>query len=154
MQDSLTVFFFSSAFITRGISVLRMVFSNECVDSSTQSLEMHWTNWSKFILPLALNSYLQGVWYEHNVRVLTGYSVAVQTGHNSYSRWVTAAAVGQMITLVIGINPTKLPSTENKLLPQLVQMLDGWWKDDPPPTKILPIKACVPKYLCHFCNAN
>ena len=53
-----------------------------------------------------------------------------------------------MIALAVGVNQTKLPGTENRLLPRLGQMLDGWRKADPPPTKKLPVEADVPEHLC------
>lgn len=55
-----------------------------------------------------------------------------------------------MIASAIGVNPTKLPGTENKLLPHLNQMLDEWRKMDPPPSKKHPVEADVPEYLCHL----
>ena len=59
-----------------------------------------------------------------------------------------------MVALAVGINPTKLPGGDNKLLPRLSQMLDGWRKSDPPPTKKLPVEADTPEYLCHMGQAK
>ena len=103
-----------------------------------------------------MDPYLQGVRYDHRVRLLTGYAAAIRSGYYGRGRTVTAAtvstaltAVGQTIALAVGINPTKLPGGDNKLLPRLSQALDGWRKSDPPPTKKLPVEADIPEYLCH-----
>jgi hypothetical protein len=58
-------------------------------------------------------------------------------------------AIGQMIALAIGVNPTKLHGTENKLLPRLSQIFDGWRKVNPPPMKKLSVESDAPEYLCH-----
>jgi hypothetical protein len=89
--------------------------------------------------------------------MLSGFAAAVRSGSYGRGRTVTAAtvstaltAVGQTIALAVGINPTKLPGGDNKLLPRLRQMLDGWRKVDPPTTKKLPIEADIPEYLCEL----
>jgi hypothetical protein len=104
---------------------------------------------------MGMDPYLQDVPYEHRVRMLTGFAAAVRSGSYGRGRTVTAAtvstaitAIGQTIALAVGINPTKLPGGDNKLLPRLSQMLDGWRKIDPPTTKKLPIEADIPEYLC------
>ena len=85
-----------------------------------------------------------------------GYTAATCTGYYGRGHTVTAAmvsaalmAIGQMIALVIGVNSTKLHGTEN-ILPCLSQMLDGWRKADPPPSKKLPAESNVPEYLCQI----
>jgi len=117
---------------------------------------MHWANWTKFLTPLGMDPYLQDVTYKHCVRLLTGYAATVRTGHYGRGHTVTAAkvstaitAIGQMIALAIGVNPTKLHGTENKLLPRLSQMLDVWRKHDPPPTKKLRVESDLSEFLCH-----
>lgn len=114
--------------------------------------ELLLSNWAKFVTPLGLDSYLQGVWYELSVGSLTGYAMTVWTGCHK----VTAAtdstaiiAIGQMIALSIGVNTTKLHGMENKLLPYLGQMLDSWWKNDPPLNKKTSCWISVLNYLCH-----
>jgi hypothetical protein len=108
-----------------------------------------------------MDTYLQGVPYEQRVRLLTGFAAAVRGGFYGRGRTVTAStvstaitAVGQMIALAVGINPTKLPGGDNKLLPRLSQMLDEWRKTDPPPTKKLPIEADIPEFLCELGNSD
>ena len=34
-----------------------------------------------------------------------------------------------------------------ELLPQLAQTLEGWWEEDPPTTKQLPVESDVPEFL-------
>ena len=48
-----------------------------------------------------------------------------------------------------GVNPTKEAGTSN-LAPRLQQMLDGWRKVDPAPTKMLPVEADVPEELARI----
>ena len=99
-------------------------FHNGQVEASTKTREMHWTAWTKFLSPLGIDPYLQDVAYEQRVQVLTGFAAAVRSGTYSRGRTVTAAtvsvaitALGQTIALAVGINPMKLPSGDNKLLP-------------------------------------
>ena len=131
------------------------------MEASTKTREVHWAAWTKFLAPLGVDPYLQGIGYEHRVRLLTGYAAAVRCGHYGRGRTVTTAtvstaltAVGQTVALAIGINPTKLPGGDNKLLPRLSQMMDGWRKSDPPTAKKLPVEADIPEYLCHIGQAK
>ena len=43
------------------------------------------------------------------------------------------------------INPTKITGSD-KLLPRLQQTYDGWRKDDPPTTKMLPAESDMPEW--------
>jgi hypothetical protein len=110
---------------------------------------------------MGLDPYLQDTKYDHRVRALTGYAAAVRSGYYGRGHKVTAAtvstaltAIGQTIALAVGVNPTKLLGMDNKLLPRLAQMLDGWRKKDPPPMKKLPVEADEPEYLCNFGNTK
>ena len=51
----------------------------------------------------------------------------------------TVTAIGQEISLACKINPTKIIGSD-KLLPRLQQTYDGWRKEDPPTTKMLPVE--------------
>ena len=69
--------------------------------------------------------------YQHTVQVLTGFAARVRTGFYGRGQQITASAVigsltaiGQMIALATGTNPTKIPGS-NKLLPHLTQMIDS-----------------------------
>ena len=44
------------------------------------------------------------------------------------------------------MNPTKIMGSD-KLLPRLQQTYDGWRKEDPPTTKMLPVESDVPEWL-------
>jgi len=44
------------------------------------------------------------------------------------------------------MNPTKITGSD-KLLPRLQQTYDGWRKEDPPTTKMLPVESDVPEWL-------
>ena len=55
-------------------------------------------------------------------------------------------AIGQEISLACEVNPTKI-SGSDKLLPRLQQTYDGWRKEDPPTTKMLPVESDVPEWL-------
>ena len=55
-------------------------------------------------------------------------------------------AIGQEISLACEINPTKIMGSD-KLVPRLQQTYDGWRKEDPPTTKMLPVESDVPEWL-------
>ena len=56
-------------------------------------------------------------------------------------------AIGQMISLDVGTNPTKIMESY-RLLWRLAKMLDGWHKNNPTTSKKLPVEVEVPGYLC------
>ncbi len=107
----------------------------------------------KMFRPLGLDPYLQGVQYTIKVRVLTGFAARSHQGYFGRGKRVATGtvvgaitAVRQEIALACGTNPTKITGGE-KLLPRLLQIFDGWRKEDPPTSKQLPVKADVPKLL-------
>ncbi len=122
------------------------------VAATTNNRKTHWENWIRYVGPLGLDPYSQGVQYTTKVRVLTGFAARVRQGLYGRGKRVAAGtvvgaftAVGQEIALACGTNPTKITGSE-RLLPQLSQILDGWRKEDPPTTKKSP-EADVPKLL-------
>ena len=123
------------------------------VAATTNNRKVHWANWTKYVRPLGLDPYLQGVQYTTKVRVLTGFAARVRQGYYGRGKRVATGtvvgaitAVGQEIALACGTNPTKITGSK-KLLPRLSQILDGWRKEDPPTTKQLPVEADVPELL-------
>jgi hypothetical protein len=52
-----------------------------------------------------------------------------------------------MIALATGVNPTKMKGAQDKLVPRLSQMIEGFHKDDPPTIKKLPIEVDIPEYI-------
>jgi len=123
------------------------------VAATTNNRKTHWANWTKYVRPLGLDPYSQGVQYTTKVRVLTGFAARIRQGFYGRGKRVAAGtvvgaitAVGQEIALACGTNPTKMTGSE-RLLPRLSQILDGWRKEDPPTTKQLPVEADVPELL-------
>lgn len=121
--------------------------------ATTNNRKTHWANWTKYVRPLGLDPYSQGVQYTTKVRVLTGFAARIRQGFYGRGKRVAAGtvvgaitAVGQEIALACGTNPTKMTGSE-RLLPRLSQILDGWRKEDPPTTKQLPVEADVPELL-------
>jgi hypothetical protein len=107
------------------------------VAATTTNWQKHWAKWTAYVRPLGLDPYLQGVRYTTKVRVLTGFAARVRHGFNGRGKRVAAGtvvgtltAVGQEIALACGENSTKVVGS-NKLLPQLLQIYDGWRKEDP-----------------------
>jgi hypothetical protein len=97
--------------------------------------------------------YLQRVGYVTRVRILTGFAARVRRGCYGRGKRVQAStvssavtAIGQEISLACEINPTKIMGSE-KLVPRLQQTYDGWRKEDPPTTKMLPVESDVPEWL-------
>jgi hypothetical protein len=97
--------------------------------------------------------YLSDTSFHTKVRLLTGFAARVRSGYYGRRKQVAAGtvskaimAVGQMITMERGVNPTKLENSKD-LLPQLAQTLEGWRKADPPTTKQLPVESDVPELL-------
>lgn len=122
------------------------------VASTTKNRRTHWDNWTTYVQPLGLDTYLQGVSYTHRVRVLIGFAAWVQQGCYGRGRRVQACtvssaltAVGQEIALACERNPTKINGSD-KIIPRLQQMYDGWRKEDPPTKKMLPVEADVPEF--------
>ncbi len=124
--------------------------------ATTNNQKTHWANWTRYVRPLGLDPYSQGVQYTTKVRVLTGFAARVRQGLYGRGKRVAAGtvvdaitAVGQEIALACGTNPIKIAESE-RLLPQLSQILDGWHKEDPPTTKQLPVEADVPELLAEI----
>ena len=126
------------------------------VAATTDNRKTHWANWIRYVRPLGLDPYSQGVQYTTKVRVLTGFAARIRQGFYGRGKRVAAGtvvgaitAVGQEIALACGTNPTKIAGSE-RLLPRLSQILDGWCKEDPPTTKQLPVEADVPELLAEI----
>ena len=51
------------------------------------------------------------------------------------------------IALATGHNPTKMNGAQDKLVPRLAQMFQGWKKEDPPTIKKLPVGIDIPEYI-------
>ena len=101
------------------------------VAATTNNRKVHWANWKKYVRPLGMDPYLQGVQYTCKVRVLTGFTVQVHQGYYLRGKRIATGtvvgvitAVGQEIALACGTNPTKIAGSE-KLLPRLSQVFDG-----------------------------
>ena len=84
------------------------------VAATTQNRKTHWANWNKYVRPLGLDPYLQGVQYTTKVRVLTRFAARVQHGHYGRGKQVATGTVlgaltanRQEIALACGTNPTK-----------------------------------------------
>ena len=107
----------------------------------------------RYVRPLGLDPFVQGIEYTTKVRALTGFAARVRQGFFGRGKHVATGtvvgaitAIGQEVALVCGSNPTKILGSD-KLLPRLSQTFDGWRKEDPPTTKQLPVEADVPELL-------
>jgi hypothetical protein len=103
------------------------------VAATTNNRKVNWANWTKYVRPLELDPYLQGVQYMTKVRVLMGFRRQVRRGRGKHVATGTVIgaimAVRQEIALACGTNPAKITGRE-KLLPRLSQIFDGWRKED------------------------
>ncbi len=96
---------------------------------------------------------LQGVPFGTISRLLTGFAQRVQEGY--YRRGTTVhagtvctaiTAIGQMIAMAHGENPTKMLGLK-KCFPCLQQCIEGYRNQDPVSQKKLLVEADVPKYF-------
>jgi hypothetical protein len=129
-------------------------FYNGRVEATTSKRNVYWKYWKSYIQPLGLDPLLQNTPYIHQVRALTGFAGRVRTGFYGRGRKIAAAsvnsaltAIGTTITLATGKNPTKMRGAQDKLLPSISQMLDGFKKEDPLTIKKLPIEVDIPEYI-------
>ena len=129
-------------------------FYNGRVAETSTKRNILWTHWTNYIRPLGLDPLLQNTPYVTQVRALTGFAARVRTGYYGRGRQITAPAVntairavGTTIALATGSNPTKMRGAQDKLIPRLSQMLDGFGKEDPPTIKKLPIEVDIPEYI-------
>ena len=119
----------------------------------TKNRKTHWENWTRYVRPLGLDPFIQGIEYTTKVRALTGFASRVWQGLFGRGKRIATGtvvgaitAIGQEVALVCGQNPTKIAGSD-KLLPKLSQTFDKWQKEDPPTTKQLPVEADVPELL-------
>jgi hypothetical protein len=114
-----------------------------------------WSNWTSYLKPLGLEPSLQDVPYVERSQVLTGFAQRIHKGYYGRGSQVRAntvcsalMAIGQMIALAHGNNPTK-PEGSDRFIPQLQQVLDGYRKEDPVLLKKLPVETGVPEFLAN-----
>lgn len=129
-------------------------FYNGRVAETTAKRNVFWTHWTSYVRPLGLDPFLQGTPYITQVRAISGFAGRVRTGYYGRGRQITAPAVttairaiGTTIALATGVNPTKMKGAQDKLVPRLSQMIEGFHKDDPPTIKKLPIEVDIPEYI-------
>jgi hypothetical protein len=98
------------------------------VVATTQNRKTHWANWTKYVQPLGLDPFLQGVCYTTKLRVLPGFVARVRRGLYGQGKQVQTGtivgaltAIGQEILLACGENPTKVTGSI-KLIPKLQQI--------------------------------
>ncbi len=126
------------------------------MEATTKNREKYWDRWISYVAPLGVDPYLQKTNHALAVRAITGFAARVRSGTYGRRRQVKVGtvnsaitAIGTEISLVTGVNPTKLAYSD-KLIPRLAQTFDGWRKDDPPTIKKLPVEADVPELLSHI----
>lgn len=124
--------------------------------ATTKNWETYWDHWGTFVQPLGVDPHLQGVGYQHRIRLLTGFAAAVRAGDFGRGRRVQTstvssalAALGQAFTVASGENPLKIAGSD-KLVPRIQQMCDGWRLEDPQTRKMLPVEADVPEFLAEW----
>lgn len=103
---------------------------------------------------MGLDPLLQNTSYTIQVRAISGFAGRLRTGYYGRGRQITAPAVtstitaiGTTIALATGHNPTKMNGAQDKLVPRLSQMFQGWKKEDPPTIKKLPVGIDIPEYI-------
>ena len=128
------------------------------VEATTSARETYWKHWESYCKPLGVGPHLSysSTPYSVRARVLTGFAARVRSGFYGRGRQIKAdsarsaiTAVGQTISLDIGINPTK-EDNGTKLIFPIRLMLDGWRKEDGPTEKKLPVEADVPEFLANL----
>ncbi len=89
------------------------------VAATTQNRKTHWGNWTKYVQPLALNPFLQGVRYTTRVCVLTRFVAQFHRGIYGCGKQVqagtvvsTLTSVRQEIALACRENPTKVKGSK------------------------------------------
>ncbi len=124
------------------------------VAATTTKRNVYWRHWTAYVTPLGLDPLLRDVAHAHQIRALTGFAGRVRTGFYGRGRQITApvvnsalTAVGTAIALATGTNPTKMQGAQDKLVPRISQMLEGFGKTDPPTMKKLPIGIDIPEYI-------
>ena len=123
------------------------------MEETSRKREIHWKRWTAYVLPMGVDPYLRETPYVHRVRALSGFAARVRSGAYGRKKQVRVgtvssalSAIGTTISLVRGVNPTKIEHSNN-LIPRLAQMLSGWKKMDPPTIKKLPVAIDVPELL-------
>jgi len=129
-------------------------YRNGRVEATAKGREIHWKNWCTFVAPVGVDPYLQETPFEQRVRMLTGFAGLSRTGYYGRGKQVASGtvssaltAVGKKISLASNVNPLKDQGGKN-FVPRIQEMLEGWSKDDPPTTKMLPVEADVPEWVC------
>jgi hypothetical protein len=84
------------------------------VAATNQNGKTHWENWTKYVQPLGLDPFLQGVRYTTKVRAITGFMARVRRGLYRPGKQVQTRTVlgaltttGQEIVLACGEIPQK-----------------------------------------------
>ncbi len=93
------------------------------VAATTQNRKTHWANWTRYVRPLVLDPFIQGIEYTTRVCTLTGFAARVWQGLFGKGKRVATGmvvgaitAIGQEVALVCRRNPTKILGSD-KLLP-------------------------------------
>ncbi len=120
---------------------------------TSRGREKYWNHWQQYSAPVGVDPYLQGTDFQKRIRLLSGFTARVRTGHYGNGKQIknctvssAITAVGQTIALACDSNPTKVVGSEH-LLPHLQIMLDGYRKVDPATLKKLPVQSDVPELL-------
>ena len=86
--------------------------------------------------------------------MLSGFAGLSRTGYYGRGKQVASGtvasaltAIGKKISLAHNVNPLK-ESGGKGFVPRIQEMLEGWGKDDPATTKMLPVEADVPEWVC------
>ena len=127
---------------------------NGRVAATRKNRETHWNNWCSYVSSLGVDPELQDEPFLLRQRTLSGFAGLSRTGHYGKGKQVQTGtvssaitAIGQKITLVCGINPTKMVGSD-KMLPRLSEMYQGWAKEDPATSKKMPVEVDVPERMC------
>jgi len=121
------------------------------VAATTQNRKTHWTNWTRYVRPLGLDPFVQGIKYTTKVCALTGFAARVRQGLFGRGKRVATGtvigaitAIGQEVVLVCGRNPTTILRSD-KLLPRLSQTPGQMAKGRPTNDETAPRRGRCPR---------
>ncbi len=107
------------------------------MEATSLTRAKYWSRWVAYISLMGMDPYLQDTSYTWRAQLLTGFAARVRSGYFGRKKQVAVGtvdsaitAIGTMIALAHGVNPTKLLHLD-ALIPRLSQMFDGWRKLDP-----------------------
>ena len=123
------------------------------MEATAKGRELHWKNWCAFVAPVGVDPELQETPFQTSTRIITGFSGLSRTGYYGRGKRIQSAtvssaltAVDKKISLAHNVNPTKLQGGK-EFIPRIQEILEGWYKEDPPTLNKLPVEVDVPEWV-------